>query len=199
MQATVSTVFKALREGPGPGAPTLAMRYLVSTQGEMLVPAHFLLSLLLLLGAPRAGLSHKFCKAESVFSCINTALSEAKKSQPEDTPPLSKRSFHYLPSQDPSSGEKEEEEEEDKEKRTFSSSGGGGGAGSTRYKYLSQSQLRGKLYQDKAKSDQRTKFTLSLDVPTNIMNILFNIAKAKNLRAKAAANAHLMAQIGRKK
>ncbi|XP_004477429.2 urocortin-3 [Dasypus novemcinctus] len=169
----------------------------------MLMPAHFLLLLLLLLGAPKAGLSHNFYKAESIFSCINTALSEAKKSQLEDAPLLSKRSFHYLPSQDPSSGEEDGEEEDDKEdreKRTFPSSGGRGGAGSTRYKYLlSQAQLREKLYQDKAKSDQHTKFTLSLDVPTNIMNILFNIAKAKNLRAKAAANAHLMAQIGRKK
>lgn len=167
----------------------------------MLLPAHFLLLLLLLLGAPRTGLSHKFYKAESLFSCINTALSEARKSQLEDAPLLSKRSLPYLPSQDPSSGEDEEkeEEEEDKEKRTFPASGGGGGAGSARYKYLSQAQLRGKLYQDKAKSDRRTKLTLSLDVPTNIMNILFNIAKAKNLRAKAAANAHLMAQIGRKK
>ncbi|XP_004379780.1 urocortin-3 [Trichechus manatus latirostris] len=164
----------------------------------MLMPAHFLLLLLLLLGTPRAGLSHKFYKAKSIFSCINTALSEAEKSQLVDEPLLSKRSFHYLPSQDPSSGA-EEEEEKDKEKRIFPGSGGGGGAGSTRYKYLSQAQLRGKLYQDKAKSDRRTKFTLSLDVPTNIMNILFNIAKAKNLRAKAAANAHLMAQIGRKK
>ncbi|KAM9230496.1 urocortin-3 [Dugong dugon] len=162
----------------------------------MLMPAHFLLLLLLLLGTPRAGLSHKFYKAKSIFSCINTALSEAEKSQLVDEPLLSKRSFHYLPSQDPSSGA---EEEEDKEKRIFPGSGGRGGAGSTRYKYLSQAQLRGKLYQDKAKSDRRTKFTLSLDVPTNIMNILFNIAKAKNLRAKAAANAHLMAQIGRKK
>ncbi|XP_057589650.1 urocortin-3 [Hippopotamus amphibius kiboko] len=166
----------------------------------MLIRAHFLL-LLLLLGAPRTGLSQKWCKAESIFNCLNTALSEVKKSQMEDAPLLSKRSFPSLPSQDPSSGEdqEKEEEEEDKEKRTFPGSGGGSGAGSTRYKYLSQAQLRGRLYKDKAKSDRRTKFTLSLDVPTNIMNILFNIAKAKNLRAKAAANAHLMAQIGRKK
>ncbi|XP_006903130.1 PREDICTED: urocortin-3-like [Elephantulus edwardii] len=164
----------------------------------MLIPAHFLLLLLLLLGAPQTGLSHKFYKAESFFSCINTALSEAKKNQLEDEPLLSKRSFYYLPSQDSSSGS-EEEEKEDKEKRTFSGSAVGSGAGNTPYKSLSQAQLKGKLYQDKAKSDRRTKFTLSLDVPTNIMNILFNIAKAKNLRAKAAANAHLMAQIGRKK
>ncbi|XP_067557486.1 urocortin-3 [Pseudorca crassidens] len=160
----------------------------------MLIPAHFLLLLLLLLGAPRTGLSQKLYKAEPIFSCLN------KKSQLEDAPLLSKRSFPSLPSQDSLSGEdQEKEEEKDKEKRTFPGSGGGGGARSTRHKYPSQAQLRRRLYQDKAKSDQRTKFTLSLDVPTNIMNILFNIAKAKNLRAKAAANAHLMAQIGRKK
>ncbi|XP_006862793.1 PREDICTED: urocortin-3 [Chrysochloris asiatica] len=165
----------------------------------MLMPVHFLLLLLLLLGAPRSGLSHKFYKAESIFNCINTALSEAKKSQLDIEPLLSKRSFHYLPSQDPSSGAAEEEKDEDKEKRTFPGSGSRGGTRSTHYKSMSQTQLNGKMYQDKAKSDRPTKFTLSLDVPTNIMNILFNIAKAKNLRAKAAANAHLMAQIGRKK
>ncbi|XP_032480615.1 urocortin-3 [Phocoena sinus] len=160
----------------------------------MLIPAHFLLLLLLLLGAPSTGLSQKLYKAKPIFSCLN------KKSQLEDAPLLSKRSFPSLPSQDSLSGEdQEKEEEKDKEKRTFPGSGGGGGARSTRHKYLSQAQLRRRLYQDKAKSDQRTKFTLSLDVPTNIMNILFNIAKAKNLRAKAAANAHMMAQIGRKK
>ncbi|XP_027631510.1 urocortin-3-like [Tupaia chinensis] len=158
----------------------------------MLVPVHFLL-LLLLLGGPSTGLSHHYYKAKPLFSCLNTALSEVKKGPPEDALLMSKRSFHYLPVQDPSSGEEEEaeekEERKDKERRTFPGSRGGGGAGSARYKYLSQ--LRGKLDQDKVKSDRHTKFTLSLDVPTNIMNILFNIAKAKNLQAKAAANAHL--------
>lgn len=160
----------------------------------MLVPAHFLLLLLLLLGAPRLGLAHKLDKAEFIFRCINTALSEAKNSQLGDATPLSKRGFPYLPSQDPSSGE---DEEEDKNKRTLPR--GGSEAGRPRYKYLPPAQLRRRLSQDKTKSDRRSKLTLSLDVPTNIMNILFNIAKAKNLRAKAAANAHLMAQIGRKK
>uniref|UniRef100_A0A8C3YNV4 Urocortin 3 n=1 Tax=Catagonus wagneri TaxID=51154 RepID=A0A8C3YNV4_9CETA len=164
----------------------------------MLIPAPFLLLLLLLLGAPRTSLSQKFHKAEPIFSCIDTALTEAKKGQLGGAPLPSKRSFQYLPSQGPPSGAAEEEEEEE-EKRTLAASGGGGGAGSIRYKYLPQPQLKGRPYQDKAKSDRRTKFTLSLDVPTNIMNILFNIAKAKNLRAKAAANAHLMAQIGRRK
>ncbi|XP_062066328.1 urocortin-3 [Lepus europaeus] len=167
----------------------------------MLRPAHFLLLLLLLPAGPRTGLSRKLHKDKPIFSCLNTALSEAKKSQLEAVSLLSKRSFLYLPSQGPSSGEeeKEREEKQDKEKRTSPGSGGSSAAGSIRYKYLSQAQLRGKVYQDKAKSDRHTKFTLSLDVPTNIMNILFNIAKAKNLQAKAAANAHLMAQIGRKK
>eukprot|EP00062_Callorhinchus_milii_P006142 gi/632946822/ref/XP_007888748.1/ PREDICTED: urocortin-3-like [Callorhinchus milii] len=44
---------------------------------------------------------------------------------------------------------------------------------------------------------QGTRFTLSLDVPTNILSILIDLAKAKDMRAKAAANAELMAQIGK--
>ncbi|XP_006035369.1 urocortin-3 [Alligator sinensis] len=150
-----------------------------------------LLLLLLILCAARTGLSLKLYKAESIFSCINAALSEAKKSPADENSLLDKRSFDYLPGEVPSSEEEEEEEEVDKEKRTFPED--------ARYKYLSQAQVKGKMYQNQARSDRRTKFTLSLDVPTNIMNILFNIAKAKNLRAKAAANAHLMAQIGRRK
>ncbi|KAB0350628.1 hypothetical protein FD754_015485 [Muntiacus muntjak] len=166
----------------------------------MLVPAPFLLVLLLLLGAPQAGLSQRSSKAGSSLSCLHTALREAEKSQRKDTSLLIKRTFPALPRGDLE--DQEGQEEEDTEKRTFPGSGGGGGgggAGSTRYKYPSQAQFQGRSSQDKAKSDRRTKVTLSLDVPTNIMNILFNIAKAKNLRAKAAANAHLMAQIGRKK
>ncbi|XP_048223664.1 urocortin-3 [Perognathus longimembris pacificus] len=166
----------------------------------MLMPAYLLLFLLLPLDGARTGLSHKVYKARPVFSCLNTALSEIRKNPLEDMPLLSKRAFYPLPSQDPASGEEEEEQErQDKAKRTFLGSGSGGAAANARYKYASQAQHRGKASQDKAKGDRRTKFTLSLDVPTNIMNILFDIAKAKNLRAKAAANAHLMAQIGRKK
>ncbi|XP_004588543.2 urocortin-3 [Ochotona princeps] len=167
----------------------------------MLRSAYFLLLLLLLFPeGPRTGLSHNLYKDKPIFSCLNTALSASKKSQLGEVPPLSKRSFFYLSSQDPSSEEEEEEgkEKQDKVKRTFPGSGGSG-SGNIRYKYLSQAQLRGKVYQDKGKGDRHSKLTLSLDVPTNIMNILFNIAKAKNLQAKAAANAHLMAQIGRKK
>ncbi|XP_056133945.1 urocortin 3, like [Lampris incognitus] len=67
------------------------------------------------------------------------------------------------------------------------------------YRFLSQTKFRSKTLQNSAKSDRRSKFTLSLDVPTNIMNVLFDIAKAKNLRDKAADNARLLAQIGRRK
>ncbi|XP_060100606.1 urocortin-3 [Heteronotia binoei] len=147
-----------------------------------------LLLLLLLLLAARTGLNLKLSEAESIFSCLNEALSEARKASAEENSLLEKRSSKFSPGEDTSS---EDNSEEDKEKRTFPAV--------TRYKYLAQAQGKGKVYQGQAKSDRRTKFTLSLDVPTNIMNILFDIAKAKNLRAKAAANAHLMAQIGRRK
>ncbi|XP_030071883.1 urocortin-3 [Microcaecilia unicolor] len=154
------------------------------------MPPARLLLLLLLLATASDSFPYKLYRAPSIFSCINEALAEAKKRALEESALLAKRSFDYLPSEGFPSEEDEEEEEEEKEKRTFPAA---------RYKYLSQAQVKGKVYQNKAKSDRRTKFTLSLDVPTNLMNILFNIAKAKNLRAKAAANAHLMAQIGRRK
>ncbi|KAL8222492.1 UNVERIFIED_CONTAM: hypothetical protein K2H54_077054, partial [Gekko kuhli] len=152
-----------------------------------------LLLFLLLLFATRTGLSLKLYQAESIFSCLNAALSEAKRGSAEENSLPEKRSFKFSPGEDAflEVNDEEAEEEEDKEKRTFPAV--------TRYKYLAQAQGKGKVYQGQAKSDRRTKFTLSLDVPTNIMNILFDIAKAKDLRAKAAANAHLMAQIGRRK
>ncbi|XP_030432507.1 urocortin-3 [Gopherus evgoodei] len=146
-----------------------------------------LVLLLLVACAVQTGLSLNLYKAESLFSCINAALSDAEKNRLEENSLLDRRSFDSPPGKEAPS----QQEEEEKEKRTF--------PGDARYKYLSQAQLKRKMYQNRAKPDRRTKFTLSLDVPTNIMNILFDIAKAKNLRAKAAANAHLMAQIGRRK
>ncbi|KAJ8381615.1 hypothetical protein SKAU_G00023930 [Synaphobranchus kaupii] len=132
--------------------------------------------------APTSSICFRLYESELNFLCNNDVLSGAKKSElPNDSLP-DERGFLYLPEDDLSSVET-------RQKRTFPAS---------RYKYLSQTQLRGKMYQNSAKSDRRSKFTLSLDVPTNIMNILFNMAKAKNLRAKAADNARLMAQIGKK-
>ncbi|KAJ1162748.1 hypothetical protein NDU88_003213 [Pleurodeles waltl] len=155
-----------------------------------MMPRPRLFFILIMLCAARTNLSYKVYKAEPLFNCLNEVLSEAKRRHLEEDSLLSKRSFDYLPGEDLLSEEEEEEDDKDKEKRTFPGA---------RYKYVSQAHLKGKVYQNKAKSDRRTKVTLSLDVPTNLMNILFNIAKAKNMRAKAAANAQLMAQIGRRK
>ncbi|RVE56749.1 hypothetical protein OJAV_G00224100 [Oryzias javanicus] len=66
------------------------------------------------------------------------------------------------------------------------------------YRFMSRTKLRGQMLRNKG-GDRRSRLTLSLDVPTNIMNVLFDVAKAKNLRAKAAENARLLAQIGRRK
>lgn len=84
----------------------------------------------------------------------------------------------------------EETSEESRERRTLPGSS---------YKFLSHTLLRSKMYGNGARSDRRSRVTLSLDVPTNLMNALFDIARAKNLRAKAAHNARLMAQIGKRR
>ncbi|MEQ2243499.1 hypothetical protein ILYODFUR_007575 [Ilyodon furcidens] len=80
--------------------------------------------------------------------------------------------------------------ESSREKRTLSPAN---------YRFMSRTKLRGQMLRNNIKSDRRSRLTLSLDVPTNIMNVLFDVAKAKNLRAKAAENARLLAHIGRKK
>ncbi|TVK90526.1 Cytochrome b-c1 complex subunit 1, mitochondrial [Bagarius yarrelli] len=43
---------------------------------------------------------------------------------------------------------------------------------------------------------QGSRFALSLDVPTTILSVLIDMAKEHDMRAKAAANAELMARIG---
>uniref|UniRef100_A0A8C9NFQ0 Urocortin 3 n=1 Tax=Serinus canaria TaxID=9135 RepID=A0A8C9NFQ0_SERCA len=142
-----------------------------------------LLLLLVLLGAAGAGRALSLSSAASLLSCLQAALSEARPGPPQDNAALDKRGSASLSLEEAS--QEDTEEEEELGKRTFPGDG--------HHKHVSQAQGKGKSH------DRRTKVTLSLDVPTNIMNILFNIAKAKNLRAKAAANAHLMAQIGRRK
>ncbi|KAJ0015563.1 hypothetical protein NQD34_009183 [Periophthalmus magnuspinnatus] len=67
------------------------------------------------------------------------------------------------------------------------------------YRFISRTKLKGQMLRNSSKGDRRSRLTLSLDVPTNIMNVLFDVAKAKNLRAKAAENARLLAQVGRRK
>ncbi|KAJ8259839.1 hypothetical protein GJAV_G00174070 [Gymnothorax javanicus] len=49
------------------------------------------------------------------------------------------------------------------------------------------------------KTAKGPRFALSLDVPTSILSALIDLAKNQEMRAKAAANAQLMARIGKKK
>ncbi|XP_057244482.1 urocortin-3 [Malurus melanocephalus] len=143
-----------------------------------------LLLLLLLLGTGRA---LSLSGATSIFSCLHAALAEGAKLRPQEENAVLDKRGSEPPSMEEASEEDrddEEEEEEELEKRTFP---------------REPVESRARSHRSGAKGERRAKVTLSLDVPTTIMNILFNIAKAKNLRAKAAANAHLMAQIGRRK
>lgn len=49
------------------------------------------------------------------------------------------------------------------------------------------------------RAQQGSRFALSLDVPTSILSVLIDLAKNQDMRTKAAANAELMARIGRRK
>ncbi|XP_078512138.1 urocortin-3-like [Lissotriton helveticus] len=151
------------------------------------MPRPGLFLILIMLCAARINISYKVYKAEPLFNSINEVLSDAKRRHLEEDSLLSKRGLDYLPGEDLLS---EEEEEDDKEKRTFPGD---------RYKNVSQAQPKGKVYQNTANSTRQTRVALSLDVPTYLMDVLFRYAKAKNMRAKAAANAQFMARIGRRK
>uniref|UniRef100_A0A8C3NH79 Uncharacterized protein n=2 Tax=Geospiza parvula TaxID=87175 RepID=A0A8C3NH79_GEOPR len=50
-----------------------------------------------------------------------------------------------------------------------------------------------------APSKKRRKVSLSLDVHTHLLKILLDLAREKELQAKAAANAELMARLGRRR
>ncbi|KAJ0023370.1 hypothetical protein NQD34_003269 [Periophthalmus magnuspinnatus] len=49
------------------------------------------------------------------------------------------------------------------------------------------------------RAQQGSRFALSLDVPTSILSVLIDLAKNQDMRTKAAANAQLMARIGRRR
>lgn len=49
------------------------------------------------------------------------------------------------------------------------------------------------------RSPQGSRFSLSLDVPTRILSVLIDLAKNQDMHAKAAANAELMARVGKRK
>lgn len=48
------------------------------------------------------------------------------------------------------------------------------------------------------RAQQGSRFALSLDVPTSILSVLIDLAKNQDMRSKAAANAELMARIGKR-
>ncbi|KAM8909699.1 urocortin 3, like [Spinachia spinachia] len=100
------------------------------------------------------------------------------------------QSAEYLSSSSSSSSSASSSGESSREKRTSSPAN---------YRFTSRTKLRGQMLRNSSKADRRSRLTLSLDVPTNIMNVLFDVAKAKHMRAKAAQNARLLAQIGRRK
>ncbi|XP_056294462.1 urocortin-2-like [Pseudoliparis swirei] len=49
------------------------------------------------------------------------------------------------------------------------------------------------------RAQQGSRYALSLDVPTSILSVLIDLAKNQDMRTKAAANAELMARIGKRK
>uniref|UniRef100_A0A3B3D9T9 Urocortin 3, like n=2 Tax=Oryzias melastigma TaxID=30732 RepID=A0A3B3D9T9_ORYME len=147
----------------------------------------FMLKTLLLLSvlcAPTSSLCLRVYPTRSGLLC-NMAIG-VDKSEPDYSPTDGwgslLQSAEYLSSSSSLSAESS------REKRTSSPAN---------YRFMSRTKLRGQMLRNNG--DRRSRLTLSLDVPTNIMNVLFDVAKAKNLRAKAAENARLLAQIGRRK
>ncbi|XP_060937564.1 urocortin 3, like [Limanda limanda] len=145
------------------------------------------LLLLSVLCAPTSSLCLRLYHSRSDLLCTNQ-LEEPGYSPVEDWGSLL-QSAEYLTSSS-SSSSSSSSGESSRGKRTSSPAN---------YRFVSRTKLRGQMLRNSSKGDRRSRLTLSLDVPTNIMNVLFDVAKAKNLRAKAAENARLLAQIGRRK
>uniref|UniRef100_A0A3B5M9M1 Urocortin 3, like n=1 Tax=Xiphophorus couchianus TaxID=32473 RepID=A0A3B5M9M1_9TELE len=149
------------------------------------------LLLLSVLCAPTSSLCLRLYQSGSDLLCNDHTALEAQSEEnepgysPVDAWASLLQSADYLSSSTSSSSA-----ESSREKRTSSPAN---------YRFMSRTKLRGQMLRNNIKGDRRSRLTLSLDVPTNIMNVLFDVAKAKNLRAKAAENARLLAQIGRRK
>ncbi|KAM7367132.1 hypothetical protein PAMP_015056 [Pampus punctatissimus] len=152
------------------------------------------LLLLSVLCTPTSSLCLRLYQTRSDFLCNNQRAIRVRSDEgdpgyyPVDSWGSLLRSAEYLSSS--SSSSSSSSAESSREKRTSSPAN---------YRYMSRTKLRGQMLRNSSKGDRRSRLTLSLDVPTNIMNVLFDVAKAKNLRAKAAENARLLAQIGRRK
>ncbi|XP_071398894.1 urocortin 3, like [Centroberyx affinis] len=152
------------------------------------------LLLLSVLCTPTSSLCLRLYQSRSDLLCDDRTPAEVRSRKEEPGYPALDgwgsllQSAEYLSSS--SSSSSSSSAESSREKRT---------SGPANYRFMSRTKLRGKMLRNSGKSDRRSRLTLSLDVPTNIMNVLFDVAKAKNLRAKAADNARLLAQIGRRK
>ncbi|KAK2862479.1 hypothetical protein Q5P01_002012 [Channa striata] len=70
---------------------------------------------------------------------------------------------------------------------------------SERHTVLRRARVPRPASQVPKRAQQGTRFALSLDVPTSILSVLIDLAKNQDMRTKAAANAELMARIGRRK
>ncbi|XP_062861611.1 urocortin 3, like [Trichomycterus rosablanca] len=149
------------------------------------MPLLKILLVLAMLCTPVSSLCLRTSNTESGFLCSNDLLSSTDND--DDNRALNSlydNAHIALRSEDALSPE------ESRDRRTVPGSS---------YKFLSHTLLRSKMYGNSARSDRRSRVTLSLDVPTNLMNVLFDIARANSLRAKAAHNARLMAQIGKRR
>ncbi|XP_077400955.1 urocortin 3, like [Vanacampus margaritifer] len=154
---------------------------------QRIPPTHAMLSLktLLLLSvlcSPSSSLCLRLTHGRSDLLCDHQMAGGGL--SPEDGwGPLLRSSAEYLAAS-------ASEESASRERRT---------SNLTKSRFQSRAKLRGSLLRNGGKEARRSQLTLSLDVPTNIMNVLFDVAKAQNLRAKAAENARLFARIGRRK
>ncbi|XP_069007649.1 urocortin-3-like [Embiotoca jacksoni] len=70
---------------------------------------------------------------------------------------------------------------------------------SERHLLLRQARAPRPASQVPKRAQQGSRFALSLDVPTSILSVLIDLAKNQDMRTKAAANAELMARIGKRK
>ncbi|KAI9533604.1 hypothetical protein NQZ68_021139 [Dissostichus eleginoides] len=145
------------------------------------------LLLLSVLCTPTSSLCLRFYHTRSNLLCddqMDVGVQSDEEELPVDGWGSLLQSAEYLSSSTSTSAESS------REKRTSSPAN---------YRFVSRTKLREQRLRNSIKGDRRSRLTLSLDVPTNIMNVLFDVAKAKHLRAKAAENARMLAHIGRKK
>ncbi|XP_019738750.1 urocortin 3, like [Hippocampus comes] len=141
------------------------------------------LLLLSVLCPPSSCLCLRLARGRSDLLCDNQMAAGGRFSSENVWGSLLQSSAEYL-------GASASEESSSREKRTFNPA---------KSRFQSRAKLRGSLLRNGGKEERRSQLTLSLDLPTNIMNVIFEMAKDQNLRSKADENARLLARIGRRK